>query len=215
MTAFAGIIHLTIINGCLIMQIQKSDIKNRIIQSAVSQFIKFGYKGSSMRTIAKIAGITPGNIYAYFENKNELLCYILDESVTKLNDFIIHIYENETYTSQLLKCISNEITDLFLKNKDELLILFGDMQGSKYENIKTEIISAVAKRIHDGMTMHSPYVHDILLSEAIATAYIEGIIRIMLTSGDDDCRLIAMVNDFTQIIFTVNLENDRMKEIEN
>ncbi len=194
------------------MQVQKTEIKNKIIKAAMALFAENGYNGSSMRGIAHLAGITPGNIYAYFENKNEILSCILDECVENIQNYITHIYENEIYSSYLIKNVSETLTNIVSTHKDEFVILFGNMQGSKYENIKSDIIKAVSKRIHNALTLHSDYTHDMVLSEAIATAYVEGIIKIILNTKDDVQKMKSMVEDFTQIIFTVNFPKKELTQ---
>jgi len=46
--------------------------KEKILDSAMKVFSTYGYAGSSIRTIAKAAGISIGGVYLYFRNKEEL-----------------------------------------------------------------------------------------------------------------------------------------------
>jgi AcrR family transcriptional regulator len=46
--------------------------KEKILDSAMKVFSQYGYAGSSIRTIAKAAGISIGGVYLYFRNKEEL-----------------------------------------------------------------------------------------------------------------------------------------------
>lgn len=47
--------------------------KGKIIEAAKKSFSLFGYKGTTVDRIAKIAGVGKGTIYLFFENKEELL----------------------------------------------------------------------------------------------------------------------------------------------
>lgn len=47
--------------------------KAKIIEAAKKSFSLFGFKGTTVDQIAKIAGVGKGTIYLYFENKEELL----------------------------------------------------------------------------------------------------------------------------------------------
>lgn len=47
--------------------------KAKIIEAAKKSFSMFGFKGTTVDQIAKIAGVGKGTIYLYFENKEELL----------------------------------------------------------------------------------------------------------------------------------------------
>ena len=59
------------------MQTLKSDIRNRILSVAKEQFVQRGYLKTSMREIADAVDVGVGNLYNYFENKDELFCVIL------------------------------------------------------------------------------------------------------------------------------------------
>ena len=59
------------------MQTLKSDIRNRILSAAKEQFMQRGYLKTSMREIADAVDVGVGNLYNYFENKDELFCVIL------------------------------------------------------------------------------------------------------------------------------------------
>ena len=56
----------------LSMQVQKEDIRGRILTVARQQFERKGYSKTSMREVAELAGVGVGNIYNYFTNKDEL-----------------------------------------------------------------------------------------------------------------------------------------------
>ena len=56
----------------LSMQVQKEDIRGRILAVARQQFERKGYSKTSMREIAELSGVGVGNIYNYFTNKDEL-----------------------------------------------------------------------------------------------------------------------------------------------
>ena len=59
-------------NAVQIMQVQKEDIRSRVLAAARRQFGRKGYSGTSMREIAASAGVGVGNIYNYFTSKDDL-----------------------------------------------------------------------------------------------------------------------------------------------
>ena len=73
------------------MQIQKEEVRNRIIEAAKQEFLRNGYRRTSMRTIAEQAGVTPGNIYAYFRGKADLLDVITRPTLEELNRLIAEV----------------------------------------------------------------------------------------------------------------------------
>ena len=46
--------------------------KKRILSSAIKIFFEYGYKGTSMRMIARRANISVGGLYLYFKSKEDL-----------------------------------------------------------------------------------------------------------------------------------------------
>ena len=57
------------------MQVQKEDIRSRVLAAARRQFEMKGYSKTSMREIAELSGVGVGNIYNYFTNKDELFYF--------------------------------------------------------------------------------------------------------------------------------------------
>jgi AcrR family transcriptional regulator len=55
------------------------------ITAAVSAFVRAGYHGSSMRTIAELAGMSLATIYHYHPSKQSLLVRILDITMDELD----------------------------------------------------------------------------------------------------------------------------------
>lgn len=70
------------------MQTKKDEIRKTILEAAQKEFLIHGYEGASMRTIAKKANTTLGNIYHYYENKEAILEELLREPVEKVKKMI-------------------------------------------------------------------------------------------------------------------------------
>ncbi len=63
--------------------------REKILETARDQFLKYGYNGISIRAIAKMAGITTGAVYFHFKNKKEIYETICLEAI----DILIGIFE--------------------------------------------------------------------------------------------------------------------------
>lgn len=57
---------------------QTADRRNQIIEAAFQVFSRKGFKGATNREIAAEAGITPGLLYWYFQNKEDLFQAVID-----------------------------------------------------------------------------------------------------------------------------------------
>ena len=71
------------------MQILKDDIRQRILATAREEFIAHGVRSTSIRTVARKAGIAAGNVYNYFSSKDDLLREVLRPLIAALHRHIL------------------------------------------------------------------------------------------------------------------------------
>lgn len=55
--------------------------KERIIEAATSSFSHYGFKGTTIESVARIAKVGKGTVYTYFENKEELFDEIVNQTI--------------------------------------------------------------------------------------------------------------------------------------
>lgn len=68
----------------------KSELRDRIIQSAAQAFAMRGYAGTSMASIAREAGVATGNTYRYFTNKLELFNAVVPLDTVQRFDAVLN-----------------------------------------------------------------------------------------------------------------------------
>ncbi len=134
------------------MQYPKENIRNRILIIARKEFLIHGYKGTSMRTIAKNTEVSLSNIYNYFKNKDEIFREVLTPVITDLDKIIdshnnednldIKIFESREY----LKKHTMIFVELILQYREELKILFLNSHGSELEGFTEEYIEKNTKK---------------------------------------------------------------------
>ena len=61
-----------------------ADKKERIMEAATTSFSQYGFKGTTMDSVAKIAKVGKGTVYTYFENKEELFDEIVDQAIKQM-----------------------------------------------------------------------------------------------------------------------------------
>jgi AcrR family transcriptional regulator len=59
--------------------------RERVLEAAASQFVRFGYAAASVRAIADEAGIGPSSLYYYFASKEELLVAVHEEGLKRIH----------------------------------------------------------------------------------------------------------------------------------
>ena len=67
--------------------------KEQIIQAARELFHQFGFKKVSMDEIAKKAGVTKKTIYMYFNSKEDLLKYFIQEEISNMEKIVKKVEE--------------------------------------------------------------------------------------------------------------------------
>jgi len=133
------------------MQYLKDDVKHNIMQAALSEFSQHGYLNASMRQIANTAGITPGNIYRYFKNKEELFHELLHPVHEKFLKYLMDI-QKEIEENLSLNCldpmhsirmVESTILELMQHSNTEFRLMLNQSEGSKYEQVKRDLIDIV------------------------------------------------------------------------
>lgn len=89
------------------MQVLKSSIRDAIITTARDKIARYGYNTTSMRSIAKASTISPGNLYRYLNNKEEILHTVIAPLITTLQNTLSH--EIEDIKESRLKIIRESI----------------------------------------------------------------------------------------------------------
>ena len=154
------------------MQVQKEDIRSRVLAAARRQFGRKGYSGTSMREIAASAGVGVGNIYNYFTSKDDLFREVVRPVLCALEAMLqehhgirgedIMAMRSEKY---LESCI-DEYVSLIDRHRGLMEILLLRAQGSSLEHFRedytdrsTEVVKAwfaSMQRKHPGINTAVP-----------------------------------------------------------
>jgi len=63
---------------------RKQDLRNQILETAREIFMRDGFEDFSMRKLAAQIGYSAGNLYLYFENKEQLFDRLVEQSFERL-----------------------------------------------------------------------------------------------------------------------------------
>jgi AcrR family transcriptional regulator len=69
----------------------KAEIKERIIQSAIECFSKYGLDKTTMEEVAQKADLSKGTLYLYFKSKEDLFYVICDNNLKVLKEQLSQI----------------------------------------------------------------------------------------------------------------------------
>lgn len=136
------------------MQIQKDNIRERIIAVAREEFVKNGVKNTSMQRIALLSGIAVGNIYNYFQSKDHLFRAIVQPALDAFNTYrknanqsvyiSLNIFKYEWYFESMKELVKSFV----LPYRNELKLLLNDAAGT---SLKHAIDHIIEQQGNDGM----------------------------------------------------------------
>lgn len=154
-----------------------TELRLKIVAAAEQRFRHYGYRKTTMAEVASDLGMSPANLYRYFDNKEEigaacvLRCFADSETALrsvlgqqtsaqdKLLNFIIakfeHIYREATENPRI-----HELTELILQDRPDLL-----------HSQKQLVQSLIAEILAEGNRTGEFAVQDLLTTaEAIVSA---------------------------------------------
>lgn len=73
----------------------KTEVKEKIIQAAITTFSKYGYDKTRMDDIAKSAKLGKGTLYLYFKSKEELFYDISENSIKELKEQLSKLFSKK------------------------------------------------------------------------------------------------------------------------
>jgi TetR/AcrR family transcriptional regulator len=85
----------------------------KILQAAEVEFVKHGYKGTSMQSISDAAGLPKANLHYYFTNKSKLYNAVLQDIVQRWNEVLADITVDDDPAETL---------EFYIRTKVELAI---------------------------------------------------------------------------------------------
>lgn len=133
------------------MQVKKDDVQGRIVSVAHEEFVRNGVKRTSMRTIAKLSGVSLGNIYKYFDSKDKLLCAVLDPLLKALDEYLLfhnnseHLVIDDLSVEQMQTQMMNRLLDLIGRFRTELKLLFCNAEGTSLEGYRERLTAQQAQ----------------------------------------------------------------------
>ncbi len=108
--------------------------RDKILAAAVQLFAEYGYHASSMREIARIAGIQAASIYYHYPSKQALLVEIIQVHMRQLNANLERIISKpHSFQQCLFDAISNHII-LHTTYKSEFFIIDTEIRALQSEN---------------------------------------------------------------------------------
>lgn len=104
--------------------ISKSQTKRKaLVRATINLVNNDGFHAAPMSKIAKMAGVSPGTIYLYFENKQDLVNQVYIEVKAAFSRFAFRDYEEHFSVEKGFEKIWKNIAEFKLKEVEEALFL--------------------------------------------------------------------------------------------
>jgi len=181
------------------MQILKEETKQSLLSAALNEFQEKGFEKASMRFIAKSSGMTIGNIYNYYPNKQALFEAVVSNAYQEykknIDDIKDKLYKrnkmvNNT-SSTYFDGVEITIVDLIKSFTPEMNLLFTGSKGSDYQYIREELTNIsyeITKSIFSN-SFSIPIIDNSYydrLAHIIAETIIESICIVMRSNADKE-----------------------------
>ena len=149
------------------MKTLKEDIRNKIVAAAHNEFIKNGFRKTSMRTISAKSGVVLGNIYNYFKTKDDIFYAVLRPLLAVLDGRLssYRIEPNKIdklrFSIQSQKDLLRETLKIIFLYKEELKLLLFESKGTSVELFRENFIEeqvAISKEYVDQMQKVYPQI---------------------------------------------------------
>ena len=120
------------------MKTLKEDVRSRIVMAARSEFVKCGYRKTSMRTISAKSGVVLGNIYNYFKTKDDIFCAVLRPLLSVIGECMAEHSKGEHEEKRL--DFSRQRQKEFLSSMLRIIFLYKEvlLSGKPFPHIKVK-----------------------------------------------------------------------------
>lgn len=133
------------------MQLKKKEVQMAIQETALDLFYQNGYFKTKMSDVAKQMGMSVGNIYTYFKNKEELFETVITyDTVEYLEETIVSLakacndYRLKIRTDPIMDTIEKYLR-ILVNNYREVVIILDKSEGMIYEKKRCSIIEKIIK----------------------------------------------------------------------
>jgi AcrR family transcriptional regulator len=109
----------------------KIEVKNKIVESALIAFSKYGYDKTRMDDIAVAAKVSKGTLYLYFKSKEELFYAISETNILRLKE-------------QLSSLMATRKEDLVL-NAEKFYENFHNETGQDFDKVFFEVVAELPR----------------------------------------------------------------------
>lgn len=176
------------------MEEKSLDTLKKIQQAALDEFSEKGFRGASLRQIAKHAGVTTGACYGYFSSKEALFASIVEPHAAALMGRFMEVQitfaempedEQPEHMGRASDSYVHWMVDYICRNRESVKLLLCCAEGTSYENFVHNMVEVEVEYTLKYMEVLRNLEHDIpelnrSLCHIIASGMFNGIFEIVI-----------------------------------
>lgn len=193
------------------MQYLKKEVEEAILMSAKEEFFDKGYEKASIHHIAKNTGISVGNVYRYYANKEALFEATVDPAYKNMIRLIEQDHEKElpgrvVSLVEVIEILGTMLASILVGYHKEMLILIDGSQGTKFQGAKQHLFDILTKHVNEHLEKVNrgrPRKEGLntLAARPIAISFLEGYFEIIRMAEDSD-EIRSVTKDYIWIYFS-------------
>ena len=118
-------------------------IKETLIESARDEFFKKGYDKASLRVICANANVTTGALYSSFNNKEDLLRAVLEDTINESFQYVDRVISDQFECESSVSV--SELISFLQGRRKEFHILFYGCSKTAYEKYRDTLLDKAAE----------------------------------------------------------------------
>jgi AcrR family transcriptional regulator len=134
------------------MQTLKPELRERVLAAAEHEFAASGYAGATMAGIAARAGVSTGNLYRYFENKDALFHEIFTEEfaetflrLVRRRVHALTLAADLTALDAPARADAEALLRFWIANRRKVIVLLDRAEGSRFASFRARFVDALVR----------------------------------------------------------------------
>jgi AcrR family transcriptional regulator len=124
-----------------------SDLRDRVLDSAVELFAKQGYDGTSVAQVIARAGVAKGGFYHHFASKQALLFEVYGDLISRQLAALDEIVACDRPPADTLRAVITDLVESTAASAQRALVFWREL--NKLGNERTEEYRRARRRYHD------------------------------------------------------------------
>jgi AcrR family transcriptional regulator len=134
------------------MQTLKPELRERVLAAAEAEFAESGYRGATMAAIAARAGMSTGNLYRYFANKDDLFETIFTDAFADTFLALLRKRVRSLTVSRDLEALGADAREdaaallrFFVEHRTKVVVLLARAEDSRFASFRERFVAELVR----------------------------------------------------------------------